>query len=51
MRNSVRNIIRIWLAMYVHNDLYRQPFYLVENGFGRYFRLVNGALEKVPRTA
>ncbi|MBI4023981.1 MAG: SGNH/GDSL hydrolase family protein [Verrucomicrobia bacterium] len=37
------------LAMYVHNDLIGNAFYLLENGFGRpYFRLANGVLQKIP---
>ncbi len=37
------------VAIYVDNDLLGNAFYLLEGGFGRpYFRLVNGALEKVP---
>jgi hypothetical protein len=37
------------VAFYVDNDLLGDAFYLLEDGFGRpYFRLVNGALEKVP---
>lgn len=37
------------VMVYVDNDLLGNAFYLMEKGFGRpYFRLVNGALERVP---
>jgi len=37
------------LAMYAHNDLLGNAFYLEDNGFGRpCFRLTNGSLQKIP---